>query len=99
MKKFLALLGIIASVTLISLVIHILMTVRITPARIAAQICGHNKFVARGQQLRASIDNAYKKIPDDPTGTGTSLDSFLTPIVTQYIPLGTSFNDAEVILC
>ncbi|KAF0190860.1 MAG: hypothetical protein FD165_2321 [Gammaproteobacteria bacterium] len=51
----------------------------------------------RGKQLRAAIEQTYKKLSDakalKPMGA-----SDITEVVVQYIPVGTSFDDAESIL-
>lgn len=51
----------------------------------------------RGKQLRAAIDLAFKKLSDaralKPMGA-----SDITEVVVQYIPVGTSFDEAEYIL-
>ena len=51
----------------------------------------------RGKQLRAAIEQTYKKLVDaralKPMGGND-----ITKVVVQYIPVGTSFDDAESIL-
>ena len=51
----------------------------------------------RGKKLRAAIEQAYKKLVDaralKPMGGNN-----ITEMVVQYIPVGTSFDDAENIL-
>lgn len=51
----------------------------------------------RGKQLRSAIEQAYKKLVDarslKPMGGND-----ITEVVVQYIPVGTSFDDAESIL-
>jgi hypothetical protein len=53
------------------------------------------KLQEQGKHLRTAIDQAYKKLSDSlPSKSGINI----TPVITQYIPLGSSFDDAEQIL-
>jgi len=58
-----------------------------------------NELEQRGKKLRADIDNAYKKLSEasgiKDRGMGSSP---ITDVVTKYIPIGISFDDAETIL-
>jgi len=53
----------------------------------------------RGEQLRKAIDETYKKLDDikelKNMGGGYNI---ITDVVVKYIPIGTSFDDAEEIL-
>jgi hypothetical protein len=53
----------------------------------------------RGKQLRKAIDETYKKLADAKAlksmGNGRNI---ITDTVVKYIPIGTSFDDAEAIL-
>lgn len=49
----------------------------------------------RGKQLRVAIDQAYEKLPHHHFKKG---EGDITPVVEQFIPVGTSFDDAEEIL-
>jgi len=53
----------------------------------------------RGEHLRADIEKIYKEMKASnslkPEGVGRN---FITPLVLEYIPVGTSFDDAKKIL-
>jgi hypothetical protein len=54
----------------------------------------------RGKELRKAIDEEYKRLADADelkSEMGGGRD-FITDVVIKYIPIGTSFNDAEAIL-
>jgi hypothetical protein len=51
----------------------------------------------RGKQLRAAIEQAYKNLVDTKT-LSSKRGNNITEVVVQYIPVGTSFDDAEQIL-
>ncbi len=59
-----------------------------------------NNLEERGKQLRAAIDQTYKKMSEAHAikAMPHSDENDLTSVVVQYIPLGTSFDDAEKIL-
>src|SRR5258708_31979110 len=56
-----------------------------------------NNFTQRGKQLRLEIEERYKKLTDD-RALKSSRPSDITDVVVKYIPVGTSFDDAENIL-
>ena len=72
----------------------------------AESISGREKIMAasnelelRGKQLRAEIDSAYKKLSDARAIKNQGMGrNFITDVVIKYIPVGTSFDDAETIL-
>jgi hypothetical protein len=52
----------------------------------------------RGRELRGAIDHTYKTLVDR-NGLQQGLKgNDISPVVSKYIPLGTSFDDAEKIL-
>lgn len=55
-----------------------------------------NELKQRGKQLRLVIDQTYKKLSDTKELRVGAND--ITVVVVKYIPVGTSFNDAEQIL-
>jgi hypothetical protein len=50
----------------------------------------------RGKQLRAAFEDAYRSLRASGKFGGFKID--VTPVVLQYISIGTSFDDAEAIL-
>lgn len=53
----------------------------------------------RGKQLRAALELAYKKKVDAKTlSADPRVGNDVTDVVVRYIPIGTSFDDAESIL-
>jgi len=60
---------------------------------------GSKQLVDRGRQLRLDIDRTYKKLSEEGAIKNQGMGrNFITDVVTKYIPLGTSFDDAEAIL-
>jgi hypothetical protein len=60
-----------------------------------------NELEARGKQLRESIDARYQEL-SEPAGALSSqkpmIEVVITDLFTPFIPIGMSFDDAEVIL-
>jgi len=53
----------------------------------------------RGKQLRVELDQAYKKMVDAKTlSPDPRVSNDVTDVVVRFIPVGTSFDDAENIL-
>jgi hypothetical protein len=52
----------------------------------------------RGKQLRAAIDQTYRKMSEAHELVGPTGHNDISFVIIQYIPLGTSFDDAERIL-
>ncbi len=67
------------------------------PQPAAAQDPHKAELRQRGGELRAAIDNEYDKITYDHT-LKTEGENDITPAVAKFIPPGTSFDDAELIL-
>jgi hypothetical protein len=61
------------------------------------KITKSNELEQRGKQLRKAIDEAYKKLEDTHVIKGYGSNS-IYDVVVHYIPIGTSFDDAEAIL-
>ncbi|MBF0560734.1 MAG: hypothetical protein HQL37_01710 [Alphaproteobacteria bacterium] len=57
-----------------------------------------NGLAPIGKQLRADIDNEYKRLVETHSLKGGLESNDLTEIVTRYIPVGSTFDDAENIL-
>jgi hypothetical protein len=51
----------------------------------------------RGKQLRMAIDKKYKELHDANAISMRHVND-ITPLVLQYVPIGTSFDDADKIL-
>ena len=59
------------------------------------KIMKSNELEHRGKELRKAIDDAYEKLADAEALRGKNT---ITDVVIKYIPIGTSFDDAEAIL-
>ena len=58
-----------------------------------------NELELRGKQLRAEIDSTYNKLSAARAIKNQGMGrNFITDVVIKYIPIGTSFDDAEAIL-
>lgn len=57
-----------------------------------------NDLEARGKQLRSAIDERYKQLASGEMKSSGYPNNDITDVVTQYVPVGISFDEAEIIL-
>ena len=58
-----------------------------------------SELALRGKQLRKEIDETYKRMDDThQIKSPFNGQNFITDVVIKYIPIGTSFDEAEAIL-